>query len=181
MWQFRSFVESDLPLLVSWRNEPHVLRWFPRAFAGIEDARHVLADRLDGRSPVRMWLAVLDQHPVGFLQSFPVAADQDIVVRVRDPEAVCFDFLIGDPARAGRGLGGAMIAEFCRQVLVVEYPDAPRFLAAPDARNHRSLGALRKAGFEQGWWIQPEAADYAEVTCTAPREKFGPDGSTLGP
>lgn len=181
MWRFRSFTDADLGLLVRWRGEPHVLKWFPRAFADTDEARQLLRERLHGESPVRMWLAGLDGRPVGFLQSFPVAADPDLVVRVHDAEAVCFDFFIGDPALTGRGLGSSMIAEFCRRVLLVQYPAAPRFVALPDARNHRSIAALRAAGFEQGLWIQPDAADYAEVTCSAPRTAFDPGSSTLGP
>ncbi|OUZ07955.1 hypothetical protein BHE97_14735 [Aeromicrobium sp. PE09-221] len=181
MWRFRPFTDADLGLLVRWRQEAHVLRWFPRAYAGVDEARQLLEERLQGDSPVQMWIASLDGRPIGFLQSFPVAADPDLAVRVRDQHAVCFDFLIGDPESTGRGLGSSMIAGFCRQVLIERYPAAPRFIALPDARNHRSIAALGRAGFERGLWIQPDAAEYAEVTCSAPRAAFTPDSSTLGP
>lgn len=165
-------IDEDLGDLVRWRNAPHVVAWFPHRVADVPTARERYGARLDGRAPVRMWVATLGGVPVGYVQSFPVASDDDLAVRCRDPQAVAFDYLIGEADLVGTGLGTDMIATFCRDVLVREYPDAPRFLAAPDVRNRASIRVLEKCGFTQGLWIEPEGADHVEVVCTAGRETF---------
>lgn len=164
--------ESDLGELVRWRNEPHVLAWFPQRVEDVDDARRRFGARLAGTDPVRMWVAELGGVPIGYLQSFIVGTDDDLTVRCQDPEAVAFDYLIGDPDLLDKGLGTEMIEQFCRDVLVPGYPAAPRFLAAPDVRNHRSVRVLMKCGFTAGLWIQPEGAPGADVVCTASRNRF---------
>jgi len=172
VFSFRPMTADDIGAVVRWRAEPHVLAWFPRPVPDADEALRRFGARLAGEHPVRMWVAELGGVPVGYLQSFPVASDDDLVVRCQDPEAVGFDYLIGEPDLVGKGLGTEMIATFCRHVLVPEYPEAPRFLAAPDVRNHASVRALEKCGFTQGLWIEPEGADHVEVVCTAPRTVF---------
>lgn len=173
MFTFRPLVDADLGAVVAWRRQPHVLRWFPDELTDTAHARRRLGRR-SGDDPVRRWIAELGGVPVGYLQSFVVASDDDLTVRCQDPEAVAFDYLIGDPDLVDKGLGTEMIERFCRDVLVPEYPDAPRFLAAPDARNHRSIRVLAKCGFVAGLWIQPEGAPWADVVCTARRATFDP-------
>lgn len=163
---------ADLPLVVQWRNEPHVEAWFPDPPSDVASAQALLAERLAGDAPVRMWVAELGGVPIGYLQSFVVGTDDDLTVRCQDPTAVAFDYLIGDPDLVDKGIGSEMIERFCRDVLVPQYPGAPRFLAAPDVRNHRSVRVLAKCGFVAGLWIQPEGTQWADVVCTAKRSTF---------
>ncbi len=172
VFAFRPMTDADLMDLVRWRNEPHVLAWFPQRVVDIDDARRRFGARLDGTEAVRMWVAELGGVSIGYLQSFVVGTDDDLTVRCQDPEAVAFDYLIGDPDLVDKGLGTEMIERFCREILVPEYPQAPRFLAAPDVRNHRSVRVLAKCGFVAGLWIQPEGAPGADVVCTASRARF---------
>lgn len=174
MFTFRPLVDADLSMLVAWRLEPHVRVWFPDSLADVEEARRRFGGRLDGSDPVRMWIAEISGVPIGYLQSFVVSSDDDLTVRCQDPDAIAFDYLIGDPELVDRGLGTEMIGRFCRDVLVPQYPGAPRFLAAPDARNYRSIRVLTKCGFVAGLWIQPEGAPWADVVCTAQRRAFDP-------
>lgn len=178
---FRPLTDDDLALVVQWRRQPHVLQWFDHPVADIDAARQRFGRRIAGDDPVRMWVAELDGRPIGYLQDFAVEAFPDLAVRAQDPAAVAFDYLIGEPDLVGRGIGTAMIDAFCRQVLVPRHPGAPRFLASPDVRNHRSIRALEKCGFTQGLWIQPEAASHAEVVCTADRELFDSATSVARP
>ncbi|MGH3503399.1 MAG: GNAT family N-acetyltransferase, partial [Nocardioidaceae bacterium] len=94
----------------------------------------------------------------------------EYAAKTHDPEAVAIDYLIGEPALVGRGLGTRMIWEFCRDVLRPDYTDAVHFLASPSNRNKRSLRTLQKCGFTQGLWIDPpsdpgEPPD-TEIVCT---------------
>lgn len=169
---FRRLVDADLPALVDWMAAEHAQPWFGNEPRSPELARRHYAAELAGTSATRMWVVVLGGRPIGYLQDYPVAAHDDYAVRVQDPQAVAFDYLIGEPDLLGQGIGTAMIRAFCHDVLCPDYRDAPRFVASPDVRNRRSIRVLEKCGFTPGLWIQPEAVQYPEVVCTAPRELF---------
>lgn len=174
---FRRLVDADLPALVRWMAAEHAQPWFGDEPRTVEQARELYAAELAGSSPTRMWIAVLGGRDIGYLQDYPVAAYDDYAVRVQDLEAIAFDYLIGEVDCIDRGLGSQMITAFCRDVLRRDHPDAPRFVASPDARNARSIRALEKCGFSQGLWIQPEAVQFPEIVCTAQADRFDTDSS----
>ncbi|KAA1420640.1 acetyltransferase [Mumia zhuanghuii] len=167
---FRLMREDDLGLLVAWRHEPHVLTWFRDPPVDVADARARYGARLRGGDPTRMWVVEVDGRLVGSLQDYPVDSDDDLAVRVQLPGAVGFDYLIGDPSEVGRGLGTRMLAAYLRDVVLPAHPDAPWFVACPDARNAASLRVLDKLGFEQRQWIQMPGEEYAEIVCRASRD-----------
>lgn len=169
---FRRLAEADLPALVGWMAAEHAQPWFGEEPRTPELARVHYAAELDGTIATRMWIVVHDGVDIGYIQDYPVVAYDDYAVRVQDPDAIAFDYLIGIPELTGQGIGAQMITTFCREVLSRDYPDAPRFVASPDVRNARSIRVLEKCGFTQGLWIQPESAAHPEVVCTAPREHF---------
>ena len=171
-FEFRRLVDADIPALVGWMAAEHAQPWFGDEPRTPELARVHYAKELDGTSPTRMWIVVLDGVDIGYVQDYPVVAYDDYAVRVQDPDAVAFDYLIGVPELIDRGIGTQMITAFCRDVLCRDHPDAPRFVASPDARNKRSIRVLEKCGFTQGLWIQPESVSHPEVVCTAARAVF---------
>ncbi|MDX6276599.1 MAG: hypothetical protein QOJ72_727, partial [Nocardioidaceae bacterium] len=132
---FRRLVDGDLPALVGWMAAEHAQPWFGEEPRTPELARAHYADELAGTSATRMWIVVLDGHDIGYIQDYPVVAYDDYAVRVQDPGAIAFDYLIGVPELTGQGIGAQMITAFCRDVLCRDYPDAPRFVASPDVRN----------------------------------------------
>lgn len=174
---FRPLTNEDIPDLVRWMAAEHAQPWFWDEPRSAEGARRIYASRLDGTSPTRMWIVVLDGRDIGYMQDYPVVAYDDYAVRVQDLEAIAFDYLIGEPDLIERGIGTRMIKAFCREVLCRDYPDAPRFVASPDVRNARSIHVLEKCGFTQGLWIQPESVTHPEVVCTAPRTLFEPEAA----
>lgn len=171
---FRPLTTADVPDLVRWMAGDHAQPWFGDEPRTVELARAHYAAELDGTSATRMWIVVLDGRDIGYVQDYPVVAYDDYAVRVQDLAAIGFDYLIGEPDLIDHGVGTLMIKTFCRDVLCRDYPDAPRFVASPDARNTRSIRVLEKCGFTQGLWIQPESVKYPQIVCTAPRELFEP-------
>lgn len=171
-FEFRRLVDADIPALVTWMAAEHAQPWFGDEPRTPELARRHYADELAGTSATRLWIVSLDGREIGYVQDYPVVAYDDYAVRVQDPQAVAFDYLIGEPDLVGRGLGPLMITAFCRDVLCRDHPTAPRFVASPDVRNTRSIRALQKCGFVPGLWIQPESVTHPEIVCTAPRTLF---------
>ncbi len=181
---FQSMTENDLADRVRWQNAAHAQPWFAGAPADVEEARARYGDRFGPQATTRMWLITLGGERIGFVQAYRLRDEDDYAVKAGDTEAIGLDYLIGEPELTGRGIGTAAIWAFVRDVLLEAYPDAPRFLAAPDHRNHRSLRVLAKCGFRQGLWIDvpatPGTRPTTEIVCTLDRERwFGaPSGST---
>lgn len=173
---FRPMRHEDLPAVVRWQQAPHANRWFHGAGLTLAAAEERYGPRLAGEHPTRMWVVQIDALDVGYVQDYRVGDHDETAVKTRDPEAVGFDYLIGDPAVVGRGLGTRMIWTFVRDVLVPTYPEAPRFLACPDHRNAASLRALAKCGFAAGDWIDmPSSAGESvvtEVVCSLDRRHW---------
>lgn len=178
---FRRMVEADLDSVVRWRREPHIERWWGTSPARDEVVAHY-QPRLgepDGAERVRMFVVEVDGRPVGFVQDYRVGDDDDYAVKTGRPDAVGFDYLLGEPGLVGRGIGTRVIWEFCRDVIRRDYPDATAAIASPSHRNAASLRALAKCGFEQGLWIdapaRPDEPPDAEVVCTLDLGRwFGP-------
>lgn len=172
---FRPMAVTDLPDLVRWMGADHAQPWFAGEPRTVADAQKRFGAFLDGTDrSIRKWVVSCAGRDIGFAQDYLVSHDDDYAVRVQDPTAVAFDYLIGEPDMIGHGVGTRLIRQFCAEVLVPLRPDAPRFVASPDVRNVRSIKALEKCGFTRGLWIQPRGQTHPEVVCTAPRELFEP-------
>ncbi len=167
---FRPMEHDDLPRVVQWQAEPHVARWWHGECATLAEAVHKYGASIAGDDPTRIWMVILDGRAVGYLQDYRVSDDSDYAALTGQPEAVGFDYLIGDAAVIGQGLGTRMIWEFVRDVLIPGYPDARTFLASPAEGNVASLRALGKCGFAAGRRIDVPADGRqpatTEVVCT---------------
>ena len=139
--------EADLPVVEAWLRLPHVARWWtPGTTAEAETAKYRERVRPGARPAAHMLTVSLDGTPVGWCQWYRWAdhPDHAEAVGARDGD-IGIDYAIGDPARAGRGAGTALIA-----VLVAEirrrHPDAA-IRADPDVANTASRRVLEKNGF----------------------------------
>jgi RimJ/RimL family protein N-acetyltransferase len=129
---FRPTTDDDLPLLHRWLNEPGVVEWWEGDDVSWEG---VVRDYGSGRDDgTEHFLALLDGRPVGWIQTW---SPED------DAGSVGIDYLLGEPADRGRGIGSAMIRAFVETVL----PERTRITADPERANLASVGALRRAGF----------------------------------
>lgn len=129
---FRRTTDDDLPLLHQWLNEPGVVEWWEGDDVSWEGVvRDYGSARGDGTDH---FLALLDGRPVGWIQTWSPDDAAD---------TIGIDYLIGEPADRGRGIGAAMIRAF----VATELPGWRRITADPEHANVASVGALRKAGF----------------------------------
>jgi aminoglycoside 6'-N-acetyltransferase len=147
---FRRVTRNDFALLGTWLAEPHVSRWWNHEVTP-EAIERDFGAAVDGAEPSQDHLVLLDGEPVGLIQycryaDYPEdAAELARIVDLPD-DAVCIDYLIGDPHLIGRGLGTAMITAFCDRVWQVS-PTASCIVVPVVSANPVSWKTLLRCGF----------------------------------
>ncbi len=157
--RFRAMTRDDFPSLVRWQATPHVAPWWDDEAPDVAGAERHYGPALDGVDPTRMWVVEVDGTPAGFLQDYLIGEHPEYALLTGRPDAVGFDYAIGEPAWVGRGVGTRILWTFLRDVVRPAYPEAVQFHAAPDHRNRASLRALEKLGFRQELWFDEPQRD----------------------
>lgn len=169
VFSVRPMTPGDFPEVARWVNEPHVARWWdlsPELRAGEHRSLDQVAAHygaaLRGEEPTRLWVWEVNGRSVGFSQDYRISDHPDYALLTARPEAVGFDYALGEPAFVGRGLGTSLVWVFLRDIVWPAYPGVGEFFAAPDHRNAASLRLLAKLGFTQGLWFD-EPGPYGRV------------------
>jgi aminoglycoside 6'-N-acetyltransferase len=143
---------ADLSLLAQWLREPQVARWWNHETT-TEAVERDFGPSVRGEEPGEDLIVSVDGEPIGLVQRSAIRdypedlAEFAAIVDV--PEgALEVDYLIGDAARRGHGLGARMIAAVVEDTWTA-YPHAPAVLAAVVAANIASWRALEKAGLRR--------------------------------
>lgn len=150
MITWRRLVEADFPLLRSWLLQPHVRRWWNHETSP-EAVDRDFGPVARGEEPSEDLLVLEDGTPVGLVQrsrygDYPEYLAELAPVLPVSPEAVSVDYLVGDLARCGHGLGPRIIAAVVAATWA-DYPAAPAVVVPVNAANRNSWRALEKAGF----------------------------------
>ena len=152
---FRPFTADDLPLLAGWLARPHVARWW-REDPGLAAVEARYSPILDGRDPTELFVLEADGAPAGLFQRYLAADYPQWAAALHETgqpgvdAAAGIDYLIGDAALTGRGLGTLAIAAFTRMALA-RYPAAGLVVVAVSQHNIASWRALEKAGYRRCW------------------------------
>lgn len=147
---FRRLEEADLPMLAGWLEQPHVHRWWHHETTP-EALERDFGAVLRGEEPAEDLVVELDGRPVGLCQrsrwhDYPAYVEEMAPSYAVPLDAVSIDYLIGDVADTGRGLGPLVIAALVDDTWR-RHPDA-RSIVVPVAEGNRpSWRALEKAGF----------------------------------
>lgn len=180
MWAtaFRPMVQDDLAAVARWWRSPHAATWFHGQQVADDEIRDRLLPRLRGEHPTQMWLYEVDGVAAGYAQTYRVGDHPEYASKTGDPDAIAFDYLLGEPELLGRGLGTRMVWELCRDVVVRDHGAVRHIIASPNHRNAASLRVLAKCGFTQGLWIDEPAGPHGhpdtEIVCTMEvRHYFG--------
>ena len=173
-WTFRRLTDDDLALLHEWLNEPGVVRFWegddvswPGVIAqyGSPEIRSTLATDFPDFDydeeeadfdweHVEVYLGLLDDEPAGWIQCVaiePYADHDEVKAWIElgyELEGATIDYLIGDPAARGKGLGSAMIDRFTDEIVFGQHPEWNQVGVSPVRANVASCRALAKAGYE---------------------------------
>ncbi len=147
--QLRRLTRADLPLLARWLAEPLVARWWAHETTP-EAVEREFGPAIDGAEPTDLFLGCLDGEPFGLVQVYAIAAYPEYVEELTPvcpvpPGALSIDYLIGEPAARGRGLGAALIAAAVARGFA-DHPDAQDVIVPVAAGNIASIRALQRAG-----------------------------------
>ncbi|GAA5197176.1 GNAT family N-acetyltransferase [Rugosimonospora acidiphila] len=162
----RPLVAEDLPRVAEWLAEPHVAAWWkePSEFAAVRD-RYLPC--VTGEDPTEIFVIEVKARPAGLIQRYLIADDPDwaramAVAPVPVDRAAGIDYLIGNPALTGRGIGSVTIAIFTDRTFR-RYPRAEAVTAAVQQANRPSWRALERAGFVRVWAGQLDSDDPSDA------------------
>jgi aminoglycoside 6'-N-acetyltransferase len=165
----RPMTHGDLDLVTRWRDGEAVRRWWQIGQEQtLEQIRRMYAERIEGRSPTRMWMVEVNGRSIGFVQDYRIGDYPEYAVLAPDPDALGLDYAIGADEWRGRGLGPAVIWAWMRGARE-RHPGVTSYVAAPDHRNRASLRILAKAGFTEGTWFDDPQSDgsvHTVIGCT---------------
>jgi aminoglycoside 6'-N-acetyltransferase len=149
MLTWRHVTPEDFALLADWLAAPHVARWWNHETSA-QAVERDFGPTVRGEEPNEDLLALLDGTPFGllqrsFLHDYPEYLNELTPVMPVPSRAMTIDYLIGDAAHVGRGIGTRMIRSALEQ-LWAEHKDAECVIVAVHADNVGSWRALEKAG-----------------------------------
>ncbi len=150
---FRLLQRSDFPLLSGWLAAPHVKQWWRQDHrpAAVEAE---YGPAVDGLEPTEVFVVEHDGMPIGLVQRYRLRDypewERAVPRGVTPAQGAGIDYLIGDEALIGHGLGGRMIAAFVEDTWD-RYREVPAIVVAVQQANRRSWRALEKFEFERAW------------------------------
>ena len=164
----RPMTVGDYGDVTRWVNEPHVAQWWDDERSSEQVAAHY-GPGIRGEVATRLWIWEVNGRSVGFSQDYRIRDHPEHVLLCGRPDAIGFDYAIGEPAWVDRGIGTSLLWVFLRDIVAPAYPEASELFAAPDHRNSRSLRVLEKLGATQGLWFdepQPNGRVDTVVGCS---------------
>lgn len=142
---FRPLAEPDFPAVHEWRNTPHVLRWWHEPLTPQQVAEKYIP-RIRGEEAIRCFIILVDEVPVGLIQSYRVGDFPDYAEHLPvPPDAAGIDLFIGREDYLYRGLGATILRAFIETVVL---PSGVATVSIdPSVENRVAIRAYEKAGF----------------------------------
>lgn len=158
---FRPVEQADYPVLAGWLAQEHVRAWWGEPMEELA----LIRQAVEGTDATRCFITTVGGEAVGFVQCWrprdyrqPQWLEDEPWLADVPADTLGIDILIGEAARAGRGLGSTIVRAFA-QALFDE--GVPRLIIDPDEANERAVRAYEKAGFRR--FDRHEDADGATV------------------
>jgi aminoglycoside 6'-N-acetyltransferase len=140
-YEFRPMTAADLPLVLHWLKQPHVVEWW----GDTHEQFALVSGDLDVEA-MEQFIVALGDQPFAYIQRYDpmVWPDNGLGEHPRGTRGI--DQFIGEPDMVDRGHGSAFIRAFIERTLA---DGAPRIITDPDPANARAIRAYQKAGFEK--------------------------------
>ena len=151
--EFVPLRRADFPLLGEWLSAPHVEPWWREPYdqASIE-ARY--GPCIDGTDPTEVFVIHRDGDPIGLVQRYLIddnPAWKKALAAASAPEpGVGIDFLIGDEALIGHGIGPMTIGRFLEDTWL-RYPASAAVIVAVDQTEPALVARPREVRFRRSW------------------------------
>jgi aminoglycoside 6'-N-acetyltransferase len=150
---FRRLQRDDFRLLSLWFSQSHVEPWWREAY-DLESIERHYGPAVDGADPTALFIVEVDGEPVGFAQLYLLDDNPDWKRSLAPAgvfeDAAGIDYLIGQEAATGKGLGPRVIDSLVENAWE-ENGGLQVVVVAVGQDNRRSWRALEKAGFERVW------------------------------
>lgn len=132
-----------------WFNMPHVQRFYSlRPWTEIE-VLEKLKPYILGDKPVTGFVILIDDTPIGYLQSYKVCdypwPKQNLSQEIID-SAIGMDLFIGNNSMIGKGLGSKVIQEFIHSKV---WPEFQYCIVDPDVENKAAIRCYERLKFKE--------------------------------
>ena len=155
---FRAITFADIALMLRWFNTPHVQEFYSLRPWTEDEVLAQLTPYISGDKPVSGFIVLLDENPIGYVQSYKVSdypwPNQNL------PEGIVktaagMDLFIGEKDFFGKGLGQRIIQTFIETYV---YPQYQYCIVDPDIRNVPAIRCYEKLKFKEHQIIDTEDA-----------------------
>jgi RimJ/RimL family protein N-acetyltransferase len=145
--RFVPLAAGDLAQICDWLRRPHVERWWPGEAETEEQVVAHYLPAIEGRDPTDNYLIVVDDRPIGMIQTYLVSDYPEWDSSLGLGAGVAgVDLFIGEEDAVGRGLGTEILRAFVSEVVFAR-ETTHAVVAGVEPENARSLRAFEKAGF----------------------------------
>lgn len=169
--EFRRLTTSDLPLVHRWLGAPHVFRWWYDEGTSYAEIEEKFVPRIEGRDQVEPFAILYEGSPIGYIQTYLIAHDEEYARLVDVEDSAGVDLFIGEAEYVYRGLGSHILRRFLGEV-VFENEDVKTCVIGPETRNEAAIRAYEKAGFRYFKTIQVPEEQQPEHLMKMSREEF---------
>lgn len=140
---------GDLPLFAKWVKTPAVAEWWrDEAEMSFEQIQEKMSPRILGQRYVRPYIFLLDEDPVGYIQTYSIDADQEALEMYGVSGANGVDLFIGEQRWLHRGHGAKILKSFI-DTHVFSDPEVDACMIDPEVKNEIAIRAYEKAGFRR--------------------------------
>ena len=140
-YEFRPMTAADLPLVLHWLKQPHVVQWWGDTHEQFE----LVSGDLEIEA-MDQYIVATAGRPFAYIQCYDPDVWPDNGLGVHPKGTRGIDQFIGEPDMVDRGHGSAFIRAFIERELA---GGAPRVVTDPDPANARAIRAYEKAGFKK--------------------------------
>lgn len=140
----RPINDEDISLLTTWLNKDYILKWY----LSVDDWLEEMNGRHDAFSWIHHFIVMDKEMAIGFCQYYDCydANDmEDWYDVARKGDVFSIDYLIGNEAYLGKGLGKAIVKLLTDTIQ--EKEDGNQIIAQPDTKNLPSTHVLMANGF----------------------------------